>query len=1107
MVSAKLVENLTRTIEAAEMALEIMPVGYPERSAMLSNLANVVLRLCQQSQAPEHLRKGVKITKLALAATTFGLEHRMELLRNLVLLTSALFETTNSQEDLDAAIEVDERAARVIPPGDQSRAKYLGTLGNHLSSRFDRTHELKDIDRAIEVAEMVVAITPRGHELRAKRLSNVGTYFGSRFRETRERKDIRKAIEFATMAQDATSLDDPSRALCVASLARHLVSLFVLDRELKILEQAIAFAEEAKKVVSRDDPNLDGIYDTYASVHKARFERKGQLEDIDQAIETAEAAVKSGRPRHPNQSYWLNTLASYLSTRFEWIGAMDDIDKAVSAGEKAIDSMPANDPDEALFLFSLGTNLGLRFERTWKHRDLERAIKFTEKAVAVAAPNDPERGPILGNLGRWFVRMFRLTQKIEDLDKAIDFSEKGLDATPPKHPSLPIYLNNLGVSLAMRYDETKQVRDLNRAVEVATAALEISPPDHPERAYWLYGLGIRFRTLFEQTGAEEDLEKARTAFRNGWDLTDAHPVIRIRLARGAAGIHATQSEWKEASALLSSAVELLPFVTTRSLEHTDKEDVVTRFDGLASEAAAASLSAGEKPEQALKLLELGRSVISGLLLEMRVDITEIERHDPELAKEFITLRDQLDSPRVAKASATADGETLFTSASRAKQRREAETRYREIVEQLRRSGFETLFFEPTVEELQRTADPDPIVVVNTSPLRCDAFAVRRDEIKHISLPDLEFEDIEPNATRLRSPSSSSGPVLEWLWRVAAYPILESMGISQPPPDGAAWPHIWWVLAGPLRHLPFHAAGQHFKGSTNTVLDRVMSSYALSIKALSYTRRLSTHKPAESGIESAILVAMEKTPGQRDLIYAAKEVRMLCDICPALHLNPLTPPPRRDEILAHLRGCKIFHFAGHGHSSSEPSQSYLLLEDGKSNSVTVADLRDLRLHENAPFLGYLSACSTGDSRPDALIDEGVHLINSCQLAGFRHVIGTLWEVSDSHCLTVAKIFYETLRGEGMEDRSVYRALHKAIAELRDADNELRSAKSRGGEGADDDDDRDRGDTIEVGQEDTHESVLPSEEESHLLEGTRDPVPKSRKKVALSFQWVPFVHFGV
>jgi hypothetical protein len=106
------------------------------------------------------------------------------------------------------------------------------------------------------------------------------------------------------------------------------------------------------------------------------------------------------------------------------------------------------------------------------------------------------------------------------------------------------------------------------------------------------------------------------------------------------------------------------------------------------------------------------------------------------------------------------------------------------------------------------------------------------------------------------------------------------------------------------------------------------------------------------------------------------------------------------------------------------------------------------------------------------------------------------------LTAAKIFYETLRGEGMEDRSVYRALHKAIAELRDADNELRSAKSRGGEGADDDDDRDRGDTIEVGQEDTHESVLPSEEESHLLEGTRDPVPKSRKKVALSFQWVPF-----
>jgi len=39
------------------------------------------------------------------------------------------------------------------------------------------------------------------------------------------------------------------------------------------------------------------------------------------------------------------------------------------------------------------------------------------------------------------------------------------------------------------------------------------------------------------------------------------------------------------------------------------------------------------------------------------------------------------------------------------------------------------------------------------------------------------------------------------------------------------------------------------------------------------------------------------------------------------------------------------------------------------------------------------CGTGEVKNDSLIDEGLHLISACQLAGFRHVIGTLWVVRD------------------------------------------------------------------------------------------------------------------
>jgi CHAT domain-containing protein len=238
-------------------------------------------------------------------------------------------------------------------------------------------------------------------------------------------------------------------------------------------------------------------------------------------------------------------------------------------------------------------------------------------------------------------------------------------------------------------------------------------------------------------------------------------------------------------------------------------------------------------------------------------------------------------------------------------------------------------------------------------------------------------------------------MLEWLWDAIGRPTLEALGFVSPISDDN-WPRVWWIPTGPLNHLPLHAAGQHADGSTETVLDRVMSSYTSSIKALIYGRGhrvRNSEGPASS--DHAVLVAMPETPGlppDRRLKIAGEEVKMLEDLCKSLQLKSIQPGRWKEDVLRHLRSCKIFHFAGHGQTDPEdPSQSYLLLNDWKDNPLTVGDLRDCRLQESQPFLGYLSACSTGANEAHRLADEGIHLISAFQLAGFRHVVGTLWEV--------------------------------------------------------------------------------------------------------------------
>jgi CHAT domain-containing protein len=217
--------------------------------------------------------------------------------------------------------------------------------------------------------------------------------------------------------------------------------------------------------------------------------------------------------------------------------------------------------------------------------------------------------------------------------------------------------------------------------------------------------------------------------------------------------------------------------------------------------------------------------------------------------------------------------------------------------------------------------------------------------------------------------------------------------------------------------------------------------------------------------------MRETPDlgtNRILPFVDAERDIFTSMCPSLGLKLITPTPRKEEVLKQLETSKIFHYAGHGRSDPiEPSRSCLLLEDWKTNPLTAGDLRDYRLQKNPPFLAYLSACSTGANESVGLIDEGIHLVSSFQLAGFRHVVGTVWEVSDKNCVDVAGLLYETIREEGMTDLAVCRGLHRAVRALRDGQ-------------------------IEPGQEGRNATLMGLKPQTRNLEG---------------YYWVPYVHFGV
>ncbi|KAH7161297.1 CHAT domain-containing protein [Dactylonectria macrodidyma] len=181
-----------------------------------------------------------------------------------------------------------------------------------------------------------------------------------------------------------------------------------------------------------------------------------------------------------------------------------------------------------------------------------------------------------------------------------------------------------------------------------------------------------------------------------------------------------------------------------------------------------------------------------------------------------------------------------------------------------------------------------------------------------------------------------------------------------------------------------------------------------------------------------LVSMQDTPEQNRLQYASDETRAVGEICESLHLQCIQPEePCNAAVLEALEACSIIHFAGHGVTNREdPLRSLLLLKDWKEDPLTIGSILDMDLKHNLPFLAYLSACGTGRILDEKSIDESIHIISAFQLIGFRHVVGTLWEVNDELCAYMARLIYEFLLASGVGDNAVSGGLHHASRSLRD-----------------------------------------------------------------------------
>ncbi|WP_103509337.1 CHAT domain-containing protein [Streptomyces sp. SM13] len=972
-------------VDAARRAVEFTPAGSDDVRERLRHLAYLLDDRYRAHGARDDLAELLRVRRTLVAHTPVTDPGHS---RNLVDLTTT---------ERDWAALTGERPEAT---GGWEHADGEAEMIGRYAAEFQRTRDPALLDRAIELGRMMAAGTPAGHPRRCTRLDHFATALATRGEEFGDHAALAEAVAVEREAVACTPAGHPLRVQFLGNLAVNLNAFFHATGDLAHVVDAIDVARraaEAAAAAGRGDlPRSLGIL---AVVLHNRFRVTGELRVLSEAVDHARDSVRLGASLVAGQAQRLSNLGAILSDRFTRTGGASVLDEAIDAHRAAVEVTADNDPERAGRLANLGGVLELAYSRFGDRNALLDAIAARRASVAATPEDSPHRPGYIASLatvlGDWCTSLVAPAAR---------------GAAPASHAAVS------AVSAVPAVARQEPPEPVDAQVLAEAVGLARSVALRPEQdAYSRAGLLTRVADVlalgFRHLGDDDALAEALGCYREAAASAGSPARSRAEGAGRWGDLASEAGQFDVAAEGYAAAVRLLPRIAGRRLDREDAQYWLGRFAGVAADAAACALAAGDEVS-AVTLLESGRCVLAAQALDSRGDLSDLRELAPELADRFRTLTAEFETDTTRDRVALADELDAVTERIRAL------------------PGLERFLRPPLLTDLTAQAHEGPIVYVNVSRHRCDALILTPDGVRSLRLDGLSEQAVSQRVRTLHTAFAEGRMAAEqtvhdtlgWLWDTVAGPVLGALGLTAPPAADGPWPRIWWAPVGALSLLPLHAAGHHRDGGP-ALLDRVASSMTPTIRALGHARAGRRDDRAEPRL---LVVAMPHTPDAPDLPGAAAEAGHLAALVPGATVL-VGADATRDAVLDALSAGGWAHFACHGYSDPEnPSDSHLALHDHDRAPFRVLDLSRLRLR-NAEF-AFLSACDTARTTA-RLSDEAIHPLAAFQIAGFSQVVGTLWRVDDA----VAPAFSRQIYGELTADRSgalcASAAVHRAVRRLR------------------------------------------------------------------------------
>jgi CHAT domain-containing protein len=211
---------------------------------------------------------------------------------------------------------------------------------------------------------------------------------------------------------------------------------------------------------------------------------------------------------------------------------------------------------------------------------------------------------------------------------------------------------------------------------------------------------------------------------------------------------------------------------------------------------------------------------------------------------------------------------------------------------------------------------------------------------------------------------------------------------------------------------------------------VVSSYTPTVTSLNQKFNMSSNSSKCTGL---VLISQPNSPGLPPIPSTQKETHDIKALMDGSDIDILLlegSEATTERVKTEMKGHNWVHFACHGiQAVDEPLKSGVHLHDGRLELLEI-----MRQQISNPDLAFLSACQTskGDLK---LSEEVVHLAAGMLAAGYRGVVGTMWNISDMHGPEFAIEFYKYLlteKGlEGLDSTWAAYALDHAVRKVQES----------------------------------------------------------------------------